>query len=142
MADAHVVSTKLEQIEQYHGELLSKQQLSKEAFLHDITERRAVERMFEILIQACADLAKHIASQDFEYAGDSSKGAIEVLTEHGVLDEATGSTLVTAIGFRNILSHEYGQVDAELVYEYLQDELAVYDRFSQQVAAWFEDQAL
>jgi len=47
MADAGVVSTKLQQIERYHGELLEKQSLSRERFRSDVTERRAVERMSE-----------------------------------------------------------------------------------------------
>ena len=59
MADERVVAIKLEQIEQYHGELSEKQQtLSKAAFLRSTTQQRAVERMFENAIQACSDLAQ------------------------------------------------------------------------------------
>ncbi|WP_258303447.1 DUF86 domain-containing protein [Haloferax larsenii] len=50
MADERVVSIKLEQIEQYHGELREKQEtLSRREFLQSTTEQRAVERMFETL---------------------------------------------------------------------------------------------
>lgn len=139
MADAEVVATKLRQIEQYHGELRSKQELSRDEFLEDVTERRAVERMFENAIQACVDLAKHVASEDFGYDEDSSKGAVDVLASEGVLDGETATILVDAVGFRNVLAHEYGTVRPEQVYAYLQDELAVYDSFSRQLAAWFED---
>ena len=79
MADAAVVATQLEQIERYYGELLSKQDVPKDTFLSDVTERRAVERMFENAIQACVDLAKHVATEDFGYQGDSSKEAVELL---------------------------------------------------------------
>lgn len=65
MADERIVSKKLEQIEQYHGELKAKQQsLSRRDLLTETTEQRAVERMFENAIQATADLAQHIATQD------------------------------------------------------------------------------
>ena len=46
------------------------------------------------------------------------------------------TTLVSAVGFRNVLAHEYGQVDAEVVYETLQTGLGVYDAFSRQLAQW------
>ena len=70
MADERVVSVKLEQIEQYHGELLAKRRsLSREEFLESTTERRAVERMFENVVQACSDLAQHIATVDFGWNG-------------------------------------------------------------------------
>ena len=139
MADDGVVSTKLEQIEQYHGELLSKQRsLSREQFLGETTEQRAVERMFENAIQACADLAQHVATRDFGYDGEGSKGAIRVLADEEIIDEETMQTLVAAVGFRNVLAHEYGSVEYGKVYEMLQTELAVYDEYSRQVAQWMQ----
>ena len=96
--------------------------------------------MFENAIQACADLAKHVASADFDYDGDTSKEAIRVLGREGILDEETTDTLVAAVGFRNVLAHEYGDVDYDLVYENLQTGLDVYDAFSRQVAQWVREQ--
>lgn len=137
MADERVVAKKLEQIEQYHGELRGKQRsLSREDLLTDTTEQRAVERMFEIAIQACSDLAKHVATRDFDYDGDESKEAVRLLGREGVIDDETVDTLVAAVGFRNLLAHEYGSVDYAEVYEVLQTGLGVYDRFSRQVARW------
>lgn len=93
--------------------------------------------MFENAIQACADLAKHVATQDFDWDGNSSKEAISVVAKEGVIDEQTAETLISAIGFRNVLAHEYGKVDAEEVYETLQTGLGIYNAYSQQVAQWY-----
>lgn len=140
MVDARVVATKLEQIEQYHGELKARQRaLSREEFLTETTEQRAVERMFENTIQACTDLAKHVAAADFEFDGDTSKEAIRVLGREGVIDEDTTEILVAAVGFRNVLAHQYGHIDYGEVYENLQTGLGVYDAFSRQVAQWVRD---
>jgi uncharacterized protein YutE (UPF0331/DUF86 family) len=59
-----------------------------------------------------------------------------------VIDEETTTTLVAAVGFRNVLAHEYGTVDYAAVYESLQTELAVYDTFSQQVAQWVRNREI
>lgn len=140
MADERVVSKKLERIEQYHGELKTKQRsLSRSELLRDTTEQRAVERMFENAIQACSDLAQHIATQEFGFEGDTAKGAIRVLGRENVIDEETTNTLVAAVGFRNVLAHEYGRIDYAEVYETLQTGLEVYDTYSQQIARWFRD---
>jgi len=140
VADERVVSIKLEQIEQYHGELTEKREtLSRSEFLGSTTEQRAVERMFENAIQACSDLAQHVASRDFGYGGSTSKEAVRVLHQEDVIDERTMTTLVAAIGFRNVLAHEYGHIDADEVYETLQTELTVYDSYSRQVAQWVRD---
>ena len=101
MVDVRVVSVKLEQIEQYYSELKTKREtVSCQEFLSSTTEQRAVERMFENAIQASADLAQHIASQEFGFDGTTSKGAIRALDREGVIDEETADTLVAAIGFR------------------------------------------
>jgi len=120
MADERVVAKKLEQIEQYHGELKEKQQsLSREDLCTDTTEQRAVERMFENAIQACSDLAQHVATHDFAFEGDASKEAIRLLGQEEVIDENTLNTLIAAVGFRNVLAHEYGKVNYDEVYELL-----------------------
>lgn len=137
MVDERVVSVKLEQIEQYHSELKTKQEtLSRGEFLSSTTEQRAVERMFENVIQACADLAQHVATRGFGFDGTTSKEAIRVLAREEVIDEETADTLVAAVGFRNVLAHEYGRVDHETVYEALQTGLSVYDTYSRQIAQW------
>ena len=140
MVDERVVSVKLEQIEQYHGELREKQEsLSRSDFLASTTEQRAVERMFENVIQACSDLGQHVATREFGFDGTTSKGAIRVLQDEGVLDDETAETLVAAIGFRNVLAHEYGHVDYAEVYDTLQTGLSVYDTYSQQIAQWVRE---
>lgn len=141
MVDERVVARTLERIEQYHGELSEKQEtLSRSEFLRSTTEQRAVERMFENAIQACSDLAQHIATRTFGYEGSTAKEAVRVLHRQNVIDKETMATLVSAIGFRNVLAHEYGRVDSEEVYETLQTGLDVYDTYSQQVAQWVQQQ--
>lgn len=137
MADERVVATKLEQIEKYHGELMEKQtSLTRSGFLESVTEQRAVERMFENAIQACSDLAQHVAARDLGYEGSSAKGAVRELERGGVLNAETADKLVEAIGFRNVLAHEYGHVDPAEVFEILQTGLGIYDRFSKEIAEW------
>ena len=141
MVDERVVARKLEAVEQYHGELSEKQEtLSRSEFLQSTTEQRAVERMFENAIQACSDLAQHIATRAFDYEGSTAKEAVRVLYRENVIDEETMDTLVSAIGFRNVLAHEYGRVDTEEVHETLQTGLDVYDAFSQQVEQGVQQQ--
>jgi uncharacterized protein YutE (UPF0331/DUF86 family) len=97
--------------------------------------------MFENAIQACADLAKHVAATDFDFDGDTSREAIRILGREGVIDEETADALVAAVGFRNVLAHQYGNVDYDEVYENLQTGLDVYDAFSRQVAQWIRERA-
>jgi Uncharacterized conserved protein len=96
--------------------------------------------MFENAIQACSDLAQHIATRAFDYEGSTAKEVVRVLYREDVIDEETMEILVSAIGFRNVLAHEYSRVDTEEVYETLQTGLNVYDAYSQQAAQWVQQQ--
>jgi uncharacterized protein YutE (UPF0331/DUF86 family) len=92
--------------------------------------------MFENAIQACADLAQHVATHEFGFKGKTSRGAVRVLGQEDVIEKQTADTLVSAIGFRNVLAHEYGQINYDEVYETLQAGLGVYNTYSQQIAQW------
>ena len=95
--------------------------------------------MFENAIQACSELSQHVATQEFDDDGETARGAIRTLARCGVIDEQTADTLVSAVGFRNVLAHEYGHVDEAEVYDTLQTGLDVYESFSQQLARWVRD---
>jgi uncharacterized protein YutE (UPF0331/DUF86 family) len=73
--------------------------------------------------------------------GETARGAIRILHREGIIDEETMQTLIAAIGFRNILAHEYGQIDTVETYETLQTGLTVYDTYNQQIAQWFRGRA-
>jgi len=47
--------------------------------------------MFENAIQACSDLAKHVASRNFDFDGNTSREAIRILGRESVIDEATSA---------------------------------------------------
>ena len=101
MVDERVTSLTLGQIEQYYNELKTKREtLPRQEFLSSITEQRAVGWMLEKAIQACVDLAQHIASREFGFGVRISKGAIRILDREEVTTEETADTLVAAIGFR------------------------------------------
>jgi uncharacterized protein YutE (UPF0331/DUF86 family) len=46
-----------------------------------------------------------------------------------------------AVGFRNILAHRYGDVDQEVVFDVLQDDILWFERFQHELAQWFQQQS-
>lgn len=140
MVDEEVVVTKLEQINGYTHDLEDMRGLSKDRYVSDIVIQRAVERTLLNLIQSCIDLAQHIRATESIGNAETSKEEIEALGEAGVISRETQARLEEAVGFRNVLAHRYGDVDHDIVYEVLHEDLHWFGRFQQEVAQWLREQ--
>ena len=138
MVDAEIVGDLLAYINQYTNDLKRMQGLSKREYGDDMVTRRAVERTFVNLIQACIDLAKHIRSTESLSPSGTSKREIKALERAEIVSSETREHIEEAVGFRNLLTHRYGEIDHEVVYEILQNDLRWFERFQQEVARWYQ----
>lgn len=140
MVDEEIVVDKLRYINEYTNDLKEMRGLSKEEYVADIVIQRAVERTFMNLIQACVDLAQHIRAAENLSPNGTAKLEIEALGNASILSAETTEKLKEAVGFRNILTHRYGDVNHDIVYEVLHNDLRWFERFQQDIAQWFQKQ--
>lgn len=139
MVDEEIVVDKLRHINEYTNDLKEMRGLSKDDYVDDIVMQRAVERTFMNLIQSCIDLAQHIrASEDLAPSG-TAKQEIEALGDADVISSDTQEKMGEAVGFRNILAHRYGDVNHDVVYDVLHNDLHWFEQFQQEVAQWFQE---
>jgi uncharacterized protein YutE (UPF0331/DUF86 family) len=61
---------------------------------------------------------------------------IRLLAAHGVISPGLENRLRGLGGFRNVLVHGYREIDEEKVYEFLQQDSAVFREFANVVDAW------
>ncbi|SDR38123.1 Uncharacterized conserved protein YutE, UPF0331/DUF86 family [Natronobacterium texcoconense] len=115
-------------------------EISKAEYIDDIVRQRAVERSLMNAIQCCIDLAGHIRATEELGTAETSREEIEALVDAGIISAETGTKLAEAVGFRNHLAYRYGDVDHDIVYDVLQEDLEWIDRFQQEIAMWFRDQ--
>jgi len=138
MVDESVVVDKLRYINQYTDDLKQMRGMSKGEYVEDMVTQRAVERTLMNLIQACIDLAQHIRSaKDLSPTG-TAKQEMQALGDADIISRETQEKMEEAIGFRNILAHRYGDIDHEVVYDVLHDDLHWFERFQQELAQWFQ----
>ncbi|AUX08402.1 hypothetical protein AArcSl_0756 [Halalkaliarchaeum desulfuricum] len=90
------------------------------------------------LIQSCIDLAQHIRAAENLAPDGTSKQAFESLGDAGIISRETQEKLAEAAGFRNVLAHRYGDVDHDLVYDVLHNDLHWFERFQQEIAQWIQ----
>jgi uncharacterized protein YutE (UPF0331/DUF86 family) len=92
---------------------------SKEEFLRDEYLQDIVERNLEVAIQSCIDIANRIISLDGLEKPRDYYGAIIRLGEENILPYDFAQNFAPVAGFRNILIHEYLEINWDEVYHNL-----------------------
>lgn len=98
---------------------------------------RAVKYTFITAIEAVVDVAQHFCATEGWGPPSTNADALRVLGRHRVLQADLAGGLAAAVGFRNVLVHEYVTVDDEIVVARLGD-LSELEAFMAAVAAWLE----
>jgi uncharacterized protein YutE (UPF0331/DUF86 family) len=96
---------------------------------------RGVKYTFITCIEACVDIAQHLCASEGWGPPQDNGDAVALLGRHGVIDAGLADRLRRAVGFRNILVHEYVRVDDDVVLQRLDDPSDL-EAFVQQLADW------
>ena len=117
------------------GRLRSGLPVTVERLESDLMLQWAVEHGLQIAAEALFDVGSHILAGEFQESGDEYRDIPGHLRARGVLSEATARRLDGLAGFRNVLVHEYADVDLRRVHAGL-DRLGDFDAFLTDVDGW------
>ncbi len=93
-----------------------------------------VKYLFVTAIEGCVDVAQHVCSSEGWGPPATNADAVRLLGRHGFVDEDVAQRVARAVGFRNVLVHDYVDVDDDIVVARLAD-LSDLDAFVVAVAA-------
>ena len=82
---------------------------------------RGVKFSFVVAVEAAVDTAQHLCAASGWGPPADNGHAMRLLAEHGVLDPELAGRMAQAVGFRNVLVHDYARVDDDLVVRRLGD---------------------
>jgi uncharacterized protein YutE (UPF0331/DUF86 family) len=135
VVDRYVVTARIAKIRQYVALLKRiRRQADERAFIADPLIHGNAERYLQLAIQAVLDISNHIvADMNLNLPQDSTE-LFGVLAKRKVLPRRLSERLAPMAGFRNILVHEYLEIDRRRVYRMLRDELADFERFIKAVS--------
>jgi len=127
---------KLDQIENifhnldtYVANLRALAQLSKAELLNDQARLGGAKYYLQVAVECCVDAANHIIARQNWRAPRSLADSFAVLAENDVIPAEFLGTARQMVGMRNRLVHLYWDVDAETVYDTLQNNLGDFERF-------------
>ena len=73
-----------------------------------------IKPILEVAIQACVDIAFHLCGAHGAVPTTAGQ-PFEELAKRGLIERSLAQRLQRAVGFRNVLVHEYTEVDWKIV---------------------------
>lgn len=111
--------------------------VSLEEFVASFRHHWLAERGLQLAAEAVFDIGNHLLAARFNVHPTDYEDVLRRLAEHGVISRDLRDRLRGLGGFRNILVHEYLDIDQARVYEYLQTRLSDFDLLAGELERFF-----
>jgi|SRR3989344_6988754 len=123
MTNVAVIENKISAARKYLATLAAYQQYPRKEIEADMTIRGAVERYLYLAVQATIDLAEAIIAYKSLRKPATMGEAFQILAEAHFIPDDLRDKLVRMTGFRNVIAHDYEEIDYEVVYDVLTNRL-------------------
>ncbi len=123
MVDKDLILAKAGSVKSHLNRVLEKRNVDLDTFIKDIDRQESILFNIQAAVQNCIDIAAHIISEESFGVPGSTTEMLYILAKNGYLDNDLTQKMVKAVGFRNLIVHEYGKIELEQVYEIAQDDI-------------------
>lgn len=139
MVDSALVLRKISELEVYQKQMKEFSDIALEAYKANWKTQRIVERTLQMMIETCVDIANRIVSDRGMRSPTSYADTFKVLFENNVIDSGLLIIMGKMAKFRNVVVHQYEEVDSEIVIIILKKHLGVFDRFKDAVLTYLKN---
>ncbi|HIJ88417.1 MAG TPA: DUF86 domain-containing protein [Desulfuromonadales bacterium] len=117
MVDRNILVAKVTTIEKCINKVKEKRSASIDEFMVDEDSQDIV--LFNLMqaIQGCVDMAAHIVSDEGYGMAGSMNDFFCLLRGRNIISVDLQEKLISAVGFRNLVVHEYAKLDLNQVYD-------------------------
>ncbi|MBY9000343.1 MAG: DUF86 domain-containing protein [Candidatus Heimdallarchaeota archaeon] len=115
-------------------------EISEEKFLDDFSLQLQSERIFEVISQIMLDICTHIIAHSSETPPSSYTDCVKRLVDVGVINEEEASYFINIIKMRNLLVHQYGIINLEILFTSLKMLDSDFEKFKELILSWIEKQ--
>jgi len=131
-----VVAERLRKLREILRNLAEVRAVPREEFVASYRHYWLAERGLQLAAETLFDIGSHILAGHFNVHPSSYEDVLEHLARQNVLTPDLRQRLRGLGGFRNILVHEYLDIEEDRVYTALQEEVAGFDAFADEIEAF------
>lgn len=116
MSDKDRICAKLNKLFTYYGELKSFSDISLEEYKSNSTYRRAIERTMQLIVECATDINNMILRMNGSKGSADYFNSFIDIAELNIIPTEFALQIAPSTGMRNILVHEYEEIDDTIVY--------------------------
>ncbi|MBD3248772.1 DUF86 domain-containing protein [Candidatus Woesearchaeota archaeon] len=117
------IKDKIDEINRFLDELKEIFPENYEMYDSDLKTKAACERYFEKIIESAVDLAFIFIKIKKLPVPQDDADSFKILEKNKIIDKELSENLIKAKGMRNIIIHQYGKIDDELVFDAIENKL-------------------
>jgi uncharacterized protein YutE (UPF0331/DUF86 family) len=123
MVDREIFSRRLDALHGYLARLRAFRDVDEAEFLREAALHDLAARYLHLAVEACLDLANHWIADRSLPTPDANRDTFTILEHAGEIAPELAERLRGWAGFRNILVHEYLEIDHAIAYRAIREEL-------------------
>ncbi len=129
MTSIAVIENKISSTRKYLDILENYKQFSRDDITNDIDRKGAVERYLYLVMQASIDLSEAVISYKKFRKPSAMSESFYILEEADIIPSDLREQMVNMTGFRNIIAHDYENLNYDIVYDVLQNRMINIEKF-------------
>jgi len=90
-------------------------------FIEDGKSLRSTAKAIETIVQSIIDISSHIVAQNHWGVTDTYRNTIALLATHKVIEDNLSSNLQQVVAMRNILVHQYLDIDFHIIWNSIEN---------------------
>lgn len=136
MVRQEVISKRLKKLDEYLAILSTLRRYSLEEFLYDPEHYGSTERFLQLSLETIADIGNHIIANLDLGEVTWHRDIPALLRQNGYISQQLEEQWIRMIGFRNILVHDYLDIDRRAVFDVLQNNLEDFEAIKKAFATF------
>ncbi len=133
MVEPEVIENKIRKLQEFLEKLSQLAKTDKQDFLSDFRNAESSKYLLHVSIECCLDIANHVIASEKFRSPDDYADSFRVLHERGLVPDHLIGTLEEMAKFRNRLVHIYWEINDDLIYEIIQNNLNDFNQFIQAI---------
>jgi uncharacterized protein YutE (UPF0331/DUF86 family) len=138
MVNKEIALRKLSKLKSYLDELAAYEGITWEQYKAESQLRRAVERLIQLVVDVAVDINSHAVVDEKQPPPRDAFDSFIQAGRLGMFTQGFAEIIAPSTGERNIIVHEYEQIDDAIVYHSIKEALVVYHQYISYVLDFVE----